>query len=304
MGEQRFISEFSRLVEIADSWLAGAGFLASRTVLKDAAAYSLLSPGKRFRPVLVLSSAEALGLRVEQVRDFALAVECVHAFSLIHDDLPCMDNDMFRRGQPTCHRQFGEATALLAGDMLLAEAFSLIGRAENPFVSTAWVKLLSGTVVELCDGQMIDLEAAGRGSLAQICKDYNMLSDREKLELRHHKKTGALIRASVCGPAFLLDEKRQEAVLPGLRSFSLNLGLLFQVADDILEATSSSEALGKDNDSDARHGTPTYVSVYGLARAKDLAKEIAQRACQALEGVDAETSFLKWLCSYSLLRER
>lgn len=304
MSERCFISEFNRLAAIAGSWFSGADFLASRTVLKDAAAYSLLSPGKRFRPVLVLSSAQALGLRIEEVRDFALAVECVHAFSLIHDDLPCMDNDMFRRGQPTCHRQFGEATALLAGDMLLAEAFSLIARVENSFVSNAWVKLLSSTVVELCDGQMIDLEAAGRGSLVEIHNDYNMLSDEEKLELRHRKKTGALIMASVCGPAFLLDEARREAVLPGLTSFSLNLGLLFQVSDDILEATSSSEALGKDNDSDARHGTPTYVSVYGLARAKDLAKEIAERACEALEGLHAETSFLKWLCSYCLLRER
>lgn len=306
MTECNFINNFRRLVGLWESWLSEEFSPSSLcSSLEEAYRYSLFSPGKRLRPVLALASAEMLNVPFSRIKPFALAIEYIHTFSLIHDDLPAMDNDSLRRGKPTCHVKFGEATALLAGDALVGKAFSLLAsRAEEePEICASLTGLLARTLVELCEGQMMDLEASGRGSPSEQC----LLDDsreQELLEERHMKKTGALIRASLIGPTRFLQGTVQRETEKRLSEYGSCLGLLFQITDDILDATSTTEVLGKDAASDARQGTPTYVSVFGLEQAGDLAAEVAIKAKCALSPFGEKAAFLVWLCDYVLERER
>jgi geranylgeranyl diphosphate synthase type II len=228
--------------------------------------YSLLAGGKRIRPVLALATARALGMDPADVLPLAAAIELIHTYSLIHDDLPAMDDDDLRRGRPTCHRRFGEGVAILAGDGLYAEAFAhVLGeqRGAPERVLAAVRELAAATGVQgMVGGQYMDI--AGATELRRL----------------HELKTGRLIGASV-GCVLLLVPRPQTATL-AYRSFAAELGVLFQIVDDILDVTGSDDDLGKPQGSDERHGKRTYVSEFGLEKARELAAESHRKARAAL----------------------
>jgi geranylgeranyl diphosphate synthase type II len=230
------------------------------TGLLEAMRYSLLAGGKRVRPVLALATARALGQEEREVLPFALAVELIHTYSLIHDDLPAMDDDDLRRGRPTCHVAFGEDVAILAGDALYAEAFHLVlsRQGGEPAAVLAAVAELAGAtgVSGMVGGQYLDVADAAP-------------SGPQGLRRLHALKTGRLIVASVeC--VLLISGMTEPATIP-FRAFAAELGVLFQIVDDILDVTGTDDALGKPQGSDERHGKRTYVSEFGLDRARELA---------------------------------
>jgi geranylgeranyl diphosphate synthase type II len=283
------------LQQEVDSYLADLSFTDDPATagLEDAMRYSLLAGGKRIRPVLALATAEALGREEGEVLSLAAALELIHTYSLIHDDLPAMDNDDLRRGQPTCHVAYGEDVAILAGDGLFAEALRLVlecqtGQPEN--VLAAVRSLVAAAGVEgMVGGQYLDVTATTD-------------LDAHALRRLHERKTGRLIRASVeC--VLLLSGMPEPATIEYYR-FAAELGVLFQIVDDILDVTGSDEALGKPQGSDARHGKPTYVSVFGLERARELAAESHRRARAALAGADGQTEKLERITDYILTRQR
>jgi len=240
--------------------------------LQEAMRYSLLAGGKRIRPVLALATAAAVGRSPESVLPLAAALELIHTYSLIHDDLPAMDDDDFRRGRPTCHRAFGEAVAILAGDGLYAEAFRLLlsrQQAEPADLLAAARELAAATGVQgMVGGQYLDVAgtaAGGPGGLRHL----------------HELKTGRLIAASIeC--ALLLCGAREPDTISAFRAFAGELGVLFQIVDDILDVTGSVQTLGKQQGSDARLGKRTYVSEFSLDGARRLASESHERARAAL----------------------
>ena len=242
--------------------------------LEEAMRYSLLAGGKRIRPVLALATAEAIGREPASILPLAAAIELIHTYSLIHDDLPAMDNDDLRRGRPTCHRAFGEDVAILAGDGLYAEAFKLLlsgqdGAPEN--VLAAAVELASATGVSgMVGGQYLDVaNTAAPGP--------------EGLRHLHELKTGRLIAASVeC--VLLIAGAHKRDTISLFQDFASELGVLFQIVDDILDVTGSEQTLGKRQGSDERLGKRTYVSEFGLEGARDLARQSHQRARYALAG--------------------
>jgi farnesyl diphosphate synthase len=241
--------------------------------------YACLNGGKRVRPLLAFAAGEicaASGNTGEKLEIVSCALEMIHAYSLVHDDLPCMDNDVLRRGRPTCHVEYGEATALLVGDALQTQAFELLAR-ENPGDPEPATRLemlrvlahASGSL-GMAGGQAIDLDAVGR------------TLDLPELELMHALKTGALIRAAVmlgalCGKR-LTDEANQ-----ALDRFSKRAGLLFQVVDDILDCTASTATLGKTAGKDSAADKPTYVGLMGLERAREFAGQLHKQAIESLE---------------------
>ena len=239
--------------------------------LQDAMRYSLLAGGKRIRPVLSLATAAAVGMQPQAVLPLAAAIELIHTYSLIHDDLPAMDDDDLRRGRPSCHKAFGENVAILAGDALYAEAFRLLltrQRSEPADVLSAAAELAAATGVEgMVGGQYIDVsDAAPTGP--------------EGLRRLHELKTGRLIAASIeC--VLALSEASQRARIC-FSSFASELGVLFQIVDDILDVTGSQETLGKRQGSDERLGKRTYVTEFGLDGARKLAGESHHRARAAL----------------------
>jgi geranylgeranyl diphosphate synthase type II len=240
--------------------------------LEEAMRYSLLAGGKRIRPVLALATARALGMEPREVLPLAGAIELIHTYSLIHDDLPAMDDDELRRGQPTCHVKFGEDVAILAGDGLYAEAFRHLltrQRSAPERVLGAAAELAAATGVEgMVGGQYADVSAhtpSQAGALRRV----------------HELKTGRLIAASVeC--ALLLSGTTEGPATIGFRRFAAELGVLFQIVDDILDVTGTDDDLGKPQGSDARHGRRTYVSEFGVERAKELAAESHGAARAAL----------------------
>ena len=244
----------------------------SSTGLDEAMRYSLLAGGKRIRPVLALATARSIGRDAEWALPLAAAIELIHTYSLIHDDLPAMDDDDLRRGRPTCHRMFGEDVAILAGDGLYAEAFALLlerQEAEPARLLQAARELAMATGVQgMVGGQYIDV--AGTAA-----------DDAAGLRHLHEMKTGRLIAASIeC--VLLLDGTAQPATITGLRTFAGELGVLFQIVDDILDVTGSQEALGKTQGSDERLGKRTYVTEFGLDGARRLTGESHDRARAAL----------------------
>ena len=241
--------------------------------LGDAMRYAVLDGGKRLRPLLVLGAAEAVGGHPEAALRAACAVELIHAYSLVHDDMPCMDNDVLRRGKPTVHIAFGQATALLAGDALQALAFELLAP-EGPAIpdrtQAALCRLLARAAGQagMAGGQAIDLAAVGQ-SLTE-----------EELRRMHRLKTGALLQASVMMGAACGETTAR--VRAGLEDYGRALGLAFQVVDDILDVTADSATLGKTAGKDALHDKPTYVSLLGLDRARAYAGELLEQARAAL----------------------
>jgi geranylgeranyl diphosphate synthase, type II len=240
--------------------------------LEEAMRYSLLAGGKRIRPVLALATARAIGLEPESVMPLAAALELIHTYSLIHDDLPAMDDDELRRGQPTCHVKFGEDVAILAGDGLYAEAFRHLlthQRSEPERVLLAAAELAGATGVDgMVGGQYADVNAeAPPGGAA--------------LRRLHELKTGRLIGASVLCVLLLGGVSEDPAALP-YRRFATELGVLFQIVDDILDVTGTDDALGKPRGSDERHGKRTYVSEFGIERARELAAQSHATALHSL----------------------
>ncbi|MDB5860196.1 MAG: Geranyltranstransferase (Farnesyl-diphosphate synthase)-like protein [Ramlibacter sp.] len=241
--------------------------------LGEAMRYAVLDGGKRLRPLLVLAACEAVGGHHEAALRAACAVELIHAYSLVHDDMPCMDNDILRRGKPTVHVQFGEATALLAGDALQALAFELLapaGAGIPDAVQARLCRLLAHAAghAGMAGGQAIDLAAVGQ-SLTE-----------DELHQMHSLKTGALLQASVMMGAACGDTGR--AANQGLTDYGRALGLAFQVVDDMLDVTADSATLGKTPGKDAAQDKPTYVSLLGLERAGAYSLELLQHARAAL----------------------
>jgi geranylgeranyl diphosphate synthase type II len=250
--------------------------------LIEAMRYSLLAGGKRIRPVLALATARAVGMPQRQVLPLAGAIELIHTYSLIHDDLPAMDDDELRRGQPTCHVKFGEGVAILAGDGLYAEAFNHLltcQLAPPERLLRAAGELAAATgVAGMVGGQYADVRAEqGHGSGAA-----------DSLRRLHELKTGRLIGASVLCVLLLsgADEEPDGLPMDPFRSFAAELGVLFQIIDDILDVTGTDAQLGKPRGSDERHGKRTYVSEYGIERARELAAESHGAAREALARLD------------------
>jgi geranylgeranyl diphosphate synthase type II len=257
--------------------------------LEEAMRYSLLAGGKRVRPVLALATARALGADPERFLPVASAIELIHTYSLIHDDLPAMDDDVLRRGLPTSHVKFGEDVAILAGDGLFAEAMRLFCRqpGDPARVLAALAELAGATGVDgMVGGQYVDVIGAE--------------DDAEGLRALHALKTGRLIAASV-GVVLILEGLGEPETI-AYRRFADELGVLFQIVDDILDVTESDEQLGKPHGSDERHGKLTYVSLFGLDRARELAAQSHAKATAALSGAAGETDDLRRVADYIFTR--
>lgn len=249
--------------------------------LHEAMRYSMQAGGKRLRPVLALAAADLFG-RAANPLPAAIAIECVHTYSLVHDDLPCMDNDDLRRGRPTAHRQFDEATALLAGDALLTYAFQLLSENYSAETGGTLVRELAAAAGsrELIGGQMDDLLAEKRSDISHA-----------DLESIHRRKTGAMIEASLAMGG-IASGARDAAHLETLHLVGRHMGLAFQIVDDILDATADTATLGKTAGKDAQADKTTYVKLHGLAAARRLAADQTAAALAALARLPGDTAFL------------
>ncbi len=283
------------LAALVEGYLAELRFSADgRTAgLDEAMRYSLLAGGKRVRPVLALATAKAVGSEPMSVLPAAAAIELIHTYSLIHDDLPAMDDDELRRGRPTSHVKFGEDVAILAGDGLFAEAVRLFAErqeGEPERVLAALAELAAATGVGgMVGGQYVDVIAE------------QATAGEEGLRHMHSLKTGRLIAASVAIP-LLLAGTTEDATIP-YRRFAQELGVLFQIVDDVLDVTGTDEELGKPHGSDERHGKLTYVSVFGLERARELAAASHERTREALAEASGETSDLVLITDFIYTRQ-
>ena len=261
----------------------------------EAMRYSLFAGGKRVRPILAIAAAEALGAKTTGLLPIAGSLELIHTYSLIHDDLPAMDNDDFRRGRPTCHKVYGEAIAILAGDGLLTMAFEALSDPRrlkavpaNRLVPIIREISIASGVFGMVSGQVVDMESEG--------KDV----DFPTLEYIHTHKTGALIRASVRVGAMYAKagEKRMKA----LTRYGEMVGLAFQIADDILDITGKQEVIGKDVGSDLKKGKKTFPSFYGLEESRRRAVEVVENAIASLKDFDRKADPLRELAKYIINR--
>jgi geranylgeranyl pyrophosphate synthase len=256
--------------------------------------WSLFAPAKRFRPLLVFAVGEAFGATPERLIKTACAFELMHTYSLVHDDLPAMDDDELRRGRPTCHVKFGEAVAILAGDALQSLAFQTIAEDETLEASLR-VRLIAelaraaGTPSGMVAGQAHDLAAEARNDVGG-----------EELELIHRRKTGALIASAARAGALIAGavERETEAV----SRYALDLGLLFQITDDLLDVTASAADLGKTPGKDARAQKVTYPSLYGIEATRERARDVYQDACAALDSLKSSTGLLRGIARLVLER--
>lgn len=255
--------------------------------------WSMFAGGKRFRPVLLIATGEIFGAPIEALIKTACAFEMIHTYSLIHDDLPSMDNDDLRRGRPTCHIRFGEATAILAGDALQTLAFRTIAEDEQLDLSTR-VALISelaraaGTPEGMVAGQALDMEAEARHVNAR------------ELEEIHHQKTGALIVAAARSGAII--GRATDAELTAVTAYGSHLGLLFQITDDLLDVTASAEDLGKTPGKDAESRKATYPALYGVEETREAADKAHRMACEALDQIDRPTTVLRGIVDFILNR--
>ncbi|MFZ0254657.1 MAG: (2E,6E)-farnesyl diphosphate synthase [Gammaproteobacteria bacterium] len=262
--------------------------------LHEAMRYAVLSGGKRIRASLVYATGSAVGAEVRVLDAPACAVELIHAYSLIHDDLPAMDDDDLRRGEPTCHRAFDEATAILAGDALQSLAFYVLSHTPPTDYPPQRMEMINHLAFAsgsrgMAGGQALDLAAEG--------KDLNLA----ELENMHIHKTGALIRASV--KLGMLARPEVDRSLPDpLDHYAKCIGLAFQICDDILDVEGDTEVLGKPRGSDAAHNKSTYPSLVGLAAAKQMAKELEQQAIESLQGFGEAADPLRWIARYVVAR--
>ena len=289
-----FAAQFSQLrleaEQALDRFLPAAQTRPSR--LHSAMRYSLEAGGKRIRPVLVLAAADLYGRR-DDATAAAAAIECVHTYSLIHDDLPALDNDDLRRGRPTCHKQFDEPTAILAGDALLTHAFVLLAShyADRPTLATALVRELGQAAgsTELIGGQMEDIEAE------------KTPATRDQVEFIHNGKTAAMIACSLALGGLV--GGADETQLATLGRLGRSVGLAFQVIDDVLDTTATSAALGKTAGKDAKSEKATMVRVLGLDGARERAAALTTAALAELSKIPGDTAFLRALVESLLHRE-
>jgi geranylgeranyl diphosphate synthase, type II len=268
--------------------------------LHDSMRYSVMAGGKRFRPVLSLAVCDMLGGKLDDVLPFACALEMIHTYSLVHDDLPAMDNDDYRRGVPTNHKVYGEAMAILSGDSLLTYAVEIMteyildNAVDRNADCKSMLKAMSVIVKAsghdgMVGGQAIDLESEG------------IEIPEEILRYMHSKKTGALIKAAVMAPFFISDGIKEEG--EKLLDYSLNIGLAFQIKDDILDVEGNSKKMGKNIGSDKASKKSTFVSIYGLEESKKMLEFITKKALESIEPFGERALFLKELSNYLMQRD-
>jgi geranylgeranyl diphosphate synthase type II len=277
-------------------------------LLHAAMRYSLMAGGKRLRPILALAAADAVGRRdgIAGTDVLALPVACameyLHTYSLIHDDLPAMDDDTLRRGRPTLHVVYGDGIAILAGDALQAEAFTLIARepatddqaiAARKLAAAGLIAAAAGAA-GMVGGQAIDLQAAGQA------RDHAITLDGDTLRGMHERKTGALIRASAVGGAIMAGADR--STLAAITAWGTEIGLAFQIVDDILDVEGSATELGKTAGKDAAQSKPTYPSLFGLERARTMARECSERAHDVLVAASLTEGWLGGIAEWVLVR--
>ncbi|HEY8888093.1 MAG TPA: farnesyl diphosphate synthase [Gallionella sp.] len=268
--------------------------------LHEAMRYAVLDGGKRVRPLMAFAAGELAGADLARVNVVAAAVELIHAYSLVHDDMPCMDDDVLRRGKPTCHVQYDEATALLVGDSLLTLAFQLLAEhrlSDNPQRQLEMIKLLAVATGSrgMAGGQAIDLASVGKSLTLP------------ELEFMHIHKTGALIRAAVllgahCGSVSPAQPDSAEK-LDKLDRFGKLIGLAFQVVDDVLDCEADTATLGKTAGKDADNDKPTYVSLLGIQGARDMAQRLHREALETLAGFGDSAQRLRELADFIVLRK-
>jgi geranylgeranyl pyrophosphate synthase len=282
-----------RLERSLEHWIPAARTHPAR--LHEAMRYAALGGGKRVRPILVHGGGQAMGAAVSRLDGPACAVELVHVYSLIHDDLPAMDDDDLRRGKPTCHKAFDEAIAILAGDAMQALAFQILATDPEMITDPArrlrMIELLARAAGSrgMAGGQAIDLGAVGR------------VLDIAQLEDMHVHKTGALIRASVLMGALSADAG-DETRLEQLDRFAKCVGLAFQIRDDILDIEGDTETLGKTQGADQALNKPTYPALIGLDASREEARHLVDQALAAVEGFGAEADLLRWIARYIVER--
>jgi len=293
MGEfdlKAYLSRQKQLVERAlEKIFPVASGLQKRVI--EAARYSLFAGGKRLRPILCLASAEVVGGEIEPVLPAACALEMIHTYSLIHDDLPAMDNDDFRRGVPTNHKVFGEAIAILAGDALLTEAFeyfALSGVSPNKVTEVIRIAVKAAGYRGMIGGQVIDLECENRKV------------DLATVEYMHIHKTGALLSASLEIGAILGGGGQDQT--SALKNYGHHIGLAFQITDDLLDVEGDPALMGKTPGSDAAKNKMTYPALLGIAQSRDAAKEHVENALEALAGFDVRAEPLRAIARYLLVR--
>ena len=254
--------------------------------LHEAMRYSMFAGGKRLRPGLAKATFDMFGGKGDKVWLATSALEMLHTFSLIHDDLPCVDNDDYRRGKLTSHKKFGESTAVMAGDALCIHAFEMMGKTGNAKAIEVLAHLLGtyGMIV----GEMTDIECEG--------KTVNL----EIVDYIHYHKTAALIEASLLVGAMLADASESDMEI--VRSYGRSIGLAFQIVDDILDIVSTTEELGKDAGSDIEKGKATYPSIVGLDKSRERARELYEESIKALDGLKCDTSILRSIAAYIITR--
>jgi geranylgeranyl pyrophosphate synthase len=261
------------------------------TRLYQAIRHSIFAGGKRFRPALVFAVGRVFDVDEKKLFRIASAIEMIHTYSLIHDDLPAMDDDDLRRGRPTCHKKFGEATAVLAGDILQSLAFKMIAEDESlsERIKLKLISELAVSAAKMVDGQQLDLDAEG--------EEISI----EKLENIHRNKTGAMISISANAGAIIAEVSEND--LNAIANYAAKLGLLFQVTDDLLDVTQTTEILGKTAGKDLAAEKATYPAFYGIEETKKLAEKIYSEACAELKKIEKDTSILQKLADFILRRE-
>src|SRR5258706_3402366 len=291
---EEFLALVSRDVDEAlDELIPQAGTRPKR--LHEAIRWSVFAGGKRIRPAILIAVGRTFGAANERLRRASAAVEMIHTYSLIHDDLPAMDDDDLRRGKATCHKKFGEATAILAGDVLQTLAFKAIADDEALTAETR-VKLISmladasGTPSGMVSGQQLDLDAEGKPLSV------------DEIEQIHGQKTGALISAAAKAGAIIGGASNNE--LSAIENYAAKLGLLFQITDDLLDVTQESETLGKTAGKDAAAEKATYPSLYGVERSQAIANTILDEVCDALLPIANDSTLLIQLAEFVLRRKR
>lgn len=288
----RFFNEARNLVDARLDALLPSKTTPPET-LHSAIRWSMFAGGKRFRPALLLAAGETFGAPQSELLDTACALEIIHTYSLIHDDLPAMDDDDLRRGRPTCHVRFGEAMAILAGDALQTLAFQAVAEDEklSPQIRVRLISEIaraSATPAGMVAGQAYDLLAE------------SSVASPEELERTHRFKTGALIQASARAGAIIAGTKERE--LEALTLYSAQLGLLFQITDDLLDVTATAEDLGKTPGKDERAQKVTYPALYGLEAARERAQSAYDEACRALREIAAPAELLQSIALFILER--
>jgi geranylgeranyl diphosphate synthase type II len=254
--------------------------------LHEAMRYSMFAGGKRLRPGLAKATFDMFGGKGDKIWLATSALEMLHTFSLIHDDLPCVDNDDYRRGKLTSHKKFGEATAVMAGDALCVHAFEMMGKTGNAKAIELLAHLL-GTY-GMIGGEMTDIECEGK------------TVDLEIVDYIHYHKTAALIEASLLVGAMLADASEKDMEI--IRNYGRSIGLAFQIVDDILDIVSTTEELGKDAGSDVENGKATYPSIVGLEKSRERARELYEESVKVLDGLKCDTSILRSIAAYIITR--